>query len=48
MIDARTVAGHFDRARVLITGGIGFIGANLARRLVELGSEVTLVELADP
>jgi len=26
----------FDGARVLITGGIGFIGSMLARRLVDL------------
>ncbi len=29
---------------VLITGGAGFIGSNLARRLVNLGSEVTIVD----
>ena len=30
--------------RVLITGGLGFIGAHLARRLVGMGASVTLVD----
>jgi UDP-glucose 4-epimerase len=30
--------------RVLITGGVGFIGSNLARRLVDLGAQVLLVD----
>lgn len=34
----------WDGRRVLITGGLGFLGSNLALRLVELGAQVTLVD----
>jgi UDP-glucose 4-epimerase len=42
------LASNYDGARVLITGGAGFIGSNLARRLVGGGAEVTLVDSLIP
>ena len=38
----------YQGAKVLITGGMGFIGSNLARRLVGLGADVTLVDSLIP
>jgi UDP-glucose 4-epimerase len=38
----------FAGKHVLITGGLGFIGSNLAHRLVGLGAEVTLVDFLLP
>ena len=34
--------------RVMITGGLGFIGSNLAHRLVQLGADVLLVDSLIP
>jgi UDP-glucose 4-epimerase len=41
-------ADAFSGRRVLITGGLGFIGSNLARRLVEAGADVLLVDSMIP
>lgn len=38
----------FKKAKVLITGGLGFIGSNLAMRLVKYGADVTLVDSLIP
>ena len=34
--------------KVLITGGLGFIGSNLAHECVRLGAEVTIFDCLDP
>jgi len=39
---------QFEGARVLITGGLGFIGSRLALRLVAAGARVTILDAALP
>lgn len=41
-------SGGFSGSNVLITGGMGFIGSNLARELVSRGAHVTLVDSLVP
>src|ERR1700693_3630320 len=35
-------------ARVLVTGGRGFIGSHLSKKLVELGADITIVDSLIP
>jgi UDP-glucose 4-epimerase len=42
------LAAAYRGRRVMITGGLGFIGSNLARRLVDLGADVLLVDSLIP
>lgn len=41
-------ASDYAGKKVLITGGLGFVGSNLARRLVDLGAQVTVVDSLIP
>jgi UDP-glucose 4-epimerase len=43
-----TYRGFYKGRRVMITGGLGFIGSNLARILADLGADVLLVDSLIP
>ena len=34
--------------KILITGGMGFIGSNLAQRLVQLDNQITIIDSLIP
>jgi UDP-glucose 4-epimerase len=42
------MAPNYSGKRILITGGLGFIGSNIARRLVDCGAHVLLVDSLIP
>lgn len=44
MMDLKAV---YHGQQVMITGGLGFIGSNLARKLLEMGASVTLLDNMD-
>ncbi len=48
MGDVKNFGRKFAGKRVLITGGLGFIGSNLARELVALGARVSVVDSMIP
>lgn len=48
MADLPTFQRTFAGKRVLITGGLGFIGSNLARKLVTLDARVTIIDSLIP
>lgn len=39
---------NYSRKNVMITGGLGFIGSNLAKKLVDLGAQVLIVDSLIP
>ncbi|HWK45412.1 MAG TPA: NAD-dependent epimerase/dehydratase family protein [Stellaceae bacterium] len=48
LVENPSIAKSFQGAKVIITGGLGFIGSTLARRLVALGADVLLVDSLIP
>jgi nucleoside-diphosphate-sugar epimerase len=47
-MESAAIGSELKGARVLVTGGLGFIGSNLGRRLVHHGAQVTLLDSLVP
>lgn len=45
---AENILPSLQGKKILITGGLGFIGSNLAHKCLELGAEVTIFDCLDP
>ena len=48
MKNVRDLKDAYENKNVMVTGGLGFIGSNLSRQLVELGAKVLIVDSLVP
>ena len=44
MVNRRDIKESYQGKKVLVTGGMGFIGSNLARKLVSMDASVTIMD----